>query len=264
MDVGNPGYNSAQPSNYSQMFPLPPGDFYLRVVVTTNAANAGALPGAQNMTTLVGWVHDTKCEPGHVYRYMIRYKIKNPVWLTGNVAKDKAMSDQFAITSVETAWSDAIRVPSVVDFYFASGGGFGRAQARVDVYRTQDGEKHKQQFNVFPGDIIGGATNGVDYSTGFTLVDLRPEPKGDRFTAWLLTPEGNLVKCDAKADADNPQHRELEQQMNSAAAAAAAAAGGAGHGESDAVDEVLSSSDMRSRESRLFGVPFIVCFTSAD
>jgi hypothetical protein len=225
-DMNNPGYNSAQPSNYSQMFPLPPGDFDPRAVITANAAAAGAPPGAQNLTTLVGWVHDTKCEPGHVYRYMIRYKIKNPVWLTGNVTKDKAMSDQFAITSVETPWSDAIRVPAVVDFYFASGG-MGRGNARVDIYRTQDGEKHKQQFNVGPGDIIGGTTNGVDYSTGFTLVDLRPEPKGDHVIAWLLTPEGNLVKRDVKADSENPQKKELDQQINSAAAAAAAAAGGA-------------------------------------
>ena len=65
----------------------------------------------------------------------------------------------------------------------------------------------------------------MDYSTGFTLVDLRPEPKGDRVIAWLLTPEGNLVKRDVKADAENPQKREMDQQINSAASAAAAAGG---------------------------------------
>jgi len=227
---GQMGYNQTQPSNFSQMFPLPQGEFDPRTLVTANAAVAGAPPGNQNMTNVVAWAHDWKAQPGHTYRYMVRYKIKNPVWLTGNVTKEKAMADQFAITSVESAWTQPVTVPSVVRFYFASAGGIGGSKARVQVYRWQDGETHRQEFSVMPGDAIGNDASGVDYNTGWTLVDLRPEPKGDRTVAWLLNADGNLVKRDVKADVDDPQKKELDNKINSAAAAAAAANGGAAAG----------------------------------
>jgi hypothetical protein len=82
---------------------------------------------------------------------------------------------------------------------------------------------HKEKFtNVSPGDMIGAERNGIDFTTGFTLVDLRPDPmKSDRTIAWLLTPEGQLVKRDVSADSNNADRKKLEEQINAANVGAA-------------------------------------------
>ena len=236
-DVGGEGYvppgamapqPQQQQSNYSQMFPLPTGEFDPRVLLTTNAANPNG-PAAANVGTLVGWAHDWKTEPGKTYRYMIRYKIKNPVWATNGFTNPKTLADTFAITSVDSAWTGPIQAPPIVQFYFASAGGFGRISAIVHVYKYENGTTTKETFTVYPGDSIGTEKNGVDYSTGFTLVDLRPDlSKPDRTTAWLITPETLLVKRDVKADSESPQKQTLDRQIQAAMPPAAASAVGPG------------------------------------
>ena len=222
------GQPTQQQSNFSQMFPLPQQEFDPRILVT-GAANPNAAPAAGNLATLVGWAHDWKTEPGKTYRYMIRYKIKNPVWATINVAKDKSMADIFAITSAESTWTDPIQAPPIVQFFFVSGGGGQGRPAQVEIFKYENGAIHKENFSVAPGDSIGAEKNGVDYSTGNTLVDLRPDLlKSDRMTAWYITPESMLAKRDVKSDAESPQRSDLEKQVQAAAPAAAAAAVGAG------------------------------------
>jgi hypothetical protein len=230
MPGNGPGYGQPmqqQQSNYSQLFPLPQnGEFDPRTLTAGPAANPNAPPTSANMTSLVGWAHDWKTEPGKTYRYMIRYKIKNPVWATINVAKDKAMADVFAITSAESAWTDPIQAPPIVQFFFISAGGEGRA-TRVEIFKYENGSMHKETFDVYPGDAIGGERSNIDYSTGNTLVLVRQDLiKTDRPLAWLITPESMLVKHDVKTDMDSPQRADLEKQVQAAAAAAANAAGG--------------------------------------
>ena len=62
----------------------------------------------------------------------------------------------------------------MVTFFFASSG-LGSSSVPVEVFRWSDGVLHEEHFRVLPGDAIGGEKGGVDYSTGFTLVDLRPD-----------------------------------------------------------------------------------------
>src|SRR5436305_4339798 len=85
--------------NYSTMFPLPSGEFDPRLVIP----NAQPQPGAQplspdkQMTEVVVWAHDATVQPGKTYRYKVRYKIKNPIYHSGNVATDKTLADKYYI-----------------------------------------------------------------------------------------------------------------------------------------------------------------------
>jgi hypothetical protein len=226
MEGAGPGYGQPQQqtTNFSAMFPLPQGEFDPRMLLTGNAANPNA-PAQGNMATLVGWAHDWKPEPGKTYRYMIRYKIKNPVWATQGYTKDKAMADVFAITSVDSAWTEPKQAKPIVQFFFVSSGGLGRSTAQVAVYKYENGAIHKETFTVAPGDAIGAEKNGIDYSTGNTLVDLRPDPiKPDKVSAWLITPESMLARRNIRDDVDSPVRQDLDKQIQAAQPPAAAAA----------------------------------------
>ncbi len=209
------------PQNFSSQFPaLPANEFDPRdpTVATGPAGNA-------NAGMIVGWAHDTTAEPGKVYRYSIRYKIKNPVWGTTNITKNKEMANQFAINSVQSAWTAEVKVPSIVSFYVLD----IRTPARVEIFRWQNGQQHKETFNVSPGDSIGMNKGGVDFSTGFTLVAMRGDSPNNT-VAWLLTPEGVLIKHDVKADQNSPERQKLDAKVNTAAPAAAQAAAAVGPG----------------------------------
>lgn len=223
LPAGGQPQGQAQQANFAQLFPLPVGEFDPRT--TALGGVAGAAGATAPMTSVVGWAHDAKPEPGKTYRYAIRYKIKNPIWATRGEAKPQTLADQFALVSADSGWTPPVSVKSIVTFYFASGGGFGRTEAQVDVYRWQDGLTHKKRFRIGPGDAIGLEAEGVDYSTGYTLVDLRNDAR-DRPIAWLLGPDGIMIKRDVRIDMESPQHREMDSQSSAAAATAAAGPGG--------------------------------------
>ncbi|HEX3357404.1 MAG TPA: hypothetical protein VHS31_10575, partial [Tepidisphaeraceae bacterium] len=206
------------PQNFSQLFPpLPQNEFDPR-----DPAVATAPAGSANAGMIVGWAHDTKAEPGKVYRYAIRYQIKSPVWGTTNVTKVKQMADTFAITSALSAWTGPVKVPSIVSFFVLD----SHSPARIEIFRWQNGQTHKETFNVSPGDSIGMTKGTVDFSTGFTLVAFRGDSLNNT-VAWLLNPDGVLVKHDVKEDQNSPEKQELERQSGAATPAGAQAAAGA-------------------------------------
>jgi hypothetical protein len=214
-EMGGPGFVQPQQANYQQMFPIPTGEFDPRLYIQTPPGGAANPAAAANAGNIVCWAHDVTVQPGKTYRYMMRYKIKNPIYQTVNLGKTKELAAQFAIVSPDSDWTGEVKVPEVVRFFFA-GAGIGRGSAQVEVYRYQDGQIHMEKFSgITPGDIIGGERGSVDFTTGVTLVDLRPDTSNrDRTVAWLLSAEGMLFKRDVSSDPNSPDRKKLQDQYN--------------------------------------------------
>jgi hypothetical protein len=188
-----PGFNPAD-------FPLPPpGEFDPRLV-----------------QDVVGWAHDDTAQPGKIYQYKVRYKIKNPVYANPNVAEDKAMGDVFALISADSEWSSNV--------------GTGATPiVRVEVFSFKDGVLHSQRFQHAPGDVIGQVTNGIDFRTRFTVVDIPTDPRTGEAFVLLVDHNGRLKRRDLRTDMNDPDYRRMRDQANAdrAAEAVAGANGGA-------------------------------------
>ena len=119
------------------------------------------------------WAHDETVEPGGVYRYKLRYRLKSPVYRSNAV--DPKLSRQFSLVSAESEWSETVVVPPTVYVFLASGVTSTTTSAKFDVLRWQNGKWWKKSFNAAPGDMIGGPgkDNEVDYTTGYSLVDMK-------------------------------------------------------------------------------------------
>src|SRR5205814_5705619 len=69
-------------------------------------------------------------------------------------------------------------------------------------------------FTVAPGDEIGATKNGVDFSTGWTLIDFRlDERQGDWQVLIMNNKEGNIVARSFKADRDDELYKGLLAQV---------------------------------------------------
>ena len=136
MGQQQPVENQLNP-NYSTQFPLPPGEFDPRAVVPNpanpQAQQQGGVPANQQMTDVTAWAHDATVQPGKTYRYKVRYKIKNPIWRTVNIADNKNLSQDYYIASADSDWTSEVHVPQLTTFFIASLNPNGTA--RMDVFR---------------------------------------------------------------------------------------------------------------------------------
>jgi hypothetical protein len=122
------------------------------------------------------------------------------------------MAEQFTIDSPWTDWKE-VKAPRNTEYFFAS----TRTQikedtvlsANVDVFKRSKGEWSKETFTVAPGDSIGGVKNGVDYSTGATLVDLRKNVRGNDVRIMVADDAGNVDRIDFNAQKDDPWYKTL-------------------------------------------------------
>src|SRR5205823_2247030 len=132
------------------------------------------------------------------------YHIKNPVWNSNLAAKNLAA--QFDIVSPESNWTTDIHIPLLVQFFITSVSPMAPPTASVDVFRYQDGVLRSSSFKVAPGDLVGKSVNNVDFTTGFTVVDVRPAAPGSNPDPYivLMDADGNLLRRDFKADSTNP------------------------------------------------------------
>jgi hypothetical protein len=169
-------------------------------------------PTTGKMPEMAVWAHDDTVQPGKTYRYHMRVRLKNPLYGTWNVAKTPELSQQFTIDSPWTDWKE-VKAPRNTEYFFAS----TRTQiqqdtvlsANVDVFKRINGEWSKEQFTVAPGDSIGGVKNGVDYSTGATLVDLRKNVRGTDVRIMVADDAGNIDRIDFNAQKDDPWYKTL-------------------------------------------------------
>jgi hypothetical protein len=183
-------------------YPLPPGEFD---------------PSKSQGQGIVGWAHDDTCEAGKTYRYRVTYKLKSPVWNTQNMTKPQELADKFWIESKASEWGEPVKVESLSHFWVVRPA-FRGESAQVQVFRFSGGQLRTKVFEVSPGDAIGGPDGDIDYGTGWTMVDMPTDARGERYVL-LMDPHGRLQARDFRADQADPKYKEMLQQANAAAAA---------------------------------------------
>lgn len=159
--------------------------------IANAATNAGAENAARMLDTrtderLLTWTHDLNVEPGATYRYRATLKIFNPLFARGRqLLKDqRSLSEQFALASRSSEWSQPITIDPPVQFFFVraseDGGSLGLGEARLELYRYHDGQQRTARFTLQPGERIGERTvlGGipVDFTTDWYLVDVIEDP----------------------------------------------------------------------------------------
>jgi hypothetical protein len=174
------------------------------------------------------WAHDDTVKPGKTYRYKIRYKMKNPIWGANNVAANPALANQFALVSPDSDWTAPVTVPSLVNFFVATSKGPNSNTVRFEVFTFEGGQQHSEVFTVSPGDMIGGPKNGIDYTTKWTVVDYRDDPRTGEAQIILVDENGNLTTRSYRADQQDKLYQQLKQAVAQAKAAEAGLAAGNG------------------------------------
>lgn len=178
---------------------------------------------AEVMTDLIGWSYDETPLPGKTYRYAVRFKIKNPLYGTFNAAADPAHARVLNLQSATSEWTQPITIEPLMHFFIAQRFAPSAGNLRVKVFRWNHGTWRAGTFAASFGDAVGGTENGVDFSTGWTLVDIRTEPGADtsRSYALFIDENGALVRRDTDADLNDPRRAKLEAEAAAAAAATA-------------------------------------------
>ena len=142
------------------------------------------------------WVHDDTIEAGKTYQYQMRYMLLNPMYRQTRMVADPALAKTLMLVSEKSEWSDPITAPVVSDFFIASGVApsfNGVSTVRLNVYCWQNGEWHMKMFVASPGDMIGLTDGGVNYQTGWTLVDVKNDPVRQEAREIVADPNGTLV-----------------------------------------------------------------------
>lgn len=170
-------------------------------------------------STITIWVHDDSAQPGKVYRYKMRYAVKNPIYKVSQIAKNPKDADVFALFSDYSDWSTTISISPLTNF-FVKANFMNSPTVSFDVFTWSEGEEHKITVKVGPGDEVGGKENNIDYSTGWTLVDVRQDVRGDTYVI-LVNDMGKLIQRDFRSDQSNPRYEELQKAVEAAKVATA-------------------------------------------
>jgi hypothetical protein len=179
--------------------------------------------------TIEMWAHDETVEAGKTYQYRIRYKIRNPVFAQPNAVNNPQFANVFALVSPWSEWASPVTIPQLVNFFVQSAK-LGGTTVRFDVYRWHEGQTHAEQFTVGPGDQIGTKKGEIDYSTDWTVVDFRDDPRqGETQIILFNNKDGSFTVRSYAADRNDALYKQLQDQMKQqklAETAAAAVNGG--------------------------------------
>ncbi len=154
------------------------------------AAATASTAGSSDMMEadeLVVWCHDIGVEAGNRYRYRAVVHAYNPFFTNAGVLveEQKALGAGFTLATAASGWSAPFEVTPPIAFFVVDAvpgeGRLGVGQATVEIYRYFDGERRRERVTLQPGDSIAAAArDGVDYDTGYFLVDVVPDPIRDR------------------------------------------------------------------------------------
>lgn len=192
-----PGQQIQPGTGQPQLPPLPPAPFDPR-----------------QASTIYGWFFDAEVVEGHTYRYQVLYAIKNPVWQSNLVARDKPeLARQYAIWSTikEDGWSEPRTVETTARYFIADRSwtsGSVPSSVRMEVFKWTGGKWQSRIFSVYPGDQIGWRDAGTDWGTGSRLVDIRFDERLERAYLLVMGPDGKISQRDPFSDReDNNEER---------------------------------------------------------
>lgn len=180
------------------------------------------------------WAHDDSVQPGHTYRYRVRYSIRNPVFASRGACNPQKLADQFILQSGFSEWTKDIAIKAETNFFAvgASPAGATTVKAKFEIFRFKDGRMQMQSVEVTPGDMVGGAqgsgAGAVDFTTNLSLVDVRADSKSPENRIILLTGEnGQIVRHDLTSDRNSDEYKKLREQVQAGNKPVAAAGGAA-------------------------------------
>jgi hypothetical protein len=123
------------------------------------------------------WFHDDSVEPGKTYRYRIRPTLWNRYVGRVKAVKDPEDAKKTVLRGEWSLPSAPIAVAPTTHF-FVSNANVNDGQARVDVFRWQNGSWKHASFDVGVGETIGGIRRDgdgtIDFSTGALVLDIQP------------------------------------------------------------------------------------------
>ena len=164
--VPNPGAAGAEGMPYPPRYPYPqPGDgefgpgMGMPGMGVPGMAPSGPVPcptGPFDPRVLnlavAGWAHDGTVQPGKIYRYKVRYAMKNPIYGAKGLANPPALADTYKVESKDSAWTDEVLIPHRAYYYVAQANA-DAGKATFDVFTFANGQWNKETFDVKPGDI---------------------------------------------------------------------------------------------------------------
>ncbi len=184
-----------QPMRDPRSAPLPPGNFDPK----------------QQQGDIEIVAHDDTVQPGKTYRYRMRYTLSNPVYGTRNIAANRELEQQFMLVSPPSDWSDEVTIPPRTNFFVV--GGIINDTIRMEVFCWQNGSQLSRVYTVSPGDHVGGTENGVDFSTGWTVVDLRYDSRTSEPYALVVNEDGVLKRRELSSDRNDPLFLKLREEV---------------------------------------------------
>ena len=105
------------------------------------------------------WANDTKAGIGSTYRYRFQLVLVNPLYARPEVVT-KGREDQAKILEAPTPpgpWSDPVVAPRLTEMFLVGAlERQGVREARVAVFRQSLGRMVAENFNVTPGQLVGG------------------------------------------------------------------------------------------------------------
>jgi len=113
-------------------------------------------PLDQMRDVLTFWAHDDTAAPGNTYQYRIRLGVFNPVAGKGWVAaKDEAYDKQVILWSDFSNVTEPVEIPPMVHFFPTEIVRTGENGVRVQVSKYYLGNWRSENFDVYPGELIG-------------------------------------------------------------------------------------------------------------
>ncbi len=121
------------------------------------------------------WAHDLTVQPGRTYRYRLRALVYNPLFQKRRLMDDQRETyfHKLSLESQPSDWTDPIDVDPE-HWFFAVKGSERSSTATIEVWRVFDGRPRVQEFEVTPGDTIGGQIP-IDTAEPSANLDLRVE-----------------------------------------------------------------------------------------
>jgi hypothetical protein len=173
------------------------------------------------------WAHDPTVQAGKTYQYKLRYIISNPVARTVNLCDPQKLAKQFYITSKDSDWTPPVSVESDTNFFAVE----LKHGVHFDVFKWKDGSWQMESVTTNPGDMVGTVDTNpqtqvkTDFTTGWTLVDIRDDPSDIANKILVLVSDnGTVIRKELAIDAHSTPYRQLYQKAMEGKAAAQAGA----------------------------------------
>jgi len=222
---GNPGDDLRPPPGYPR-YPGPPlGQPMQPGAANASSAQAGLPTGSfdpSQQPPFKVWAHDSTAVPGHTYRYMMRYVVLSPVYRSTNLCDPQKLSDVFSILSDESKWTDPVDVEADTNFYAVAVK--GNKSVQFHIFKWKNGFWQMQEVQqAMDGDMIGSldSSGKTDFTTGWTLVDIRDDPRDDTNKILVLVSEtGAVKKKELNLDQRSVLYQHLLDEVHKTSAAA--------------------------------------------